>query len=169
MPSYTTVEALLKKICGKFTNKGLDMDDLMQEARLIVWKSENKYDKSLGVAWTTYAGRVAYNELRRKLYWPSGERRYSTPQEFNKELSGGMCPQAVAEVAEIIGKISKFRNAREGQRSKVYLIDSQDKAINYVLTDQTIPKNLGLAKQMGMKKLEAYLRKEIGEEVTIDL
>jgi RNA polymerase sigma factor (sigma-70 family) len=172
MPDYRTVENLLKKICRKFTNKGLDMEDLMQEARFIVWRAENKYDGSLGFAWSTYAGRVAYNELKRKLYWPSGRRRYASTRKSPEanEITGGMCPLEAAEVAEAVSKVEEFRTKRpKGQRSPIYLNDTQDKALGYLLSGETVPKPLGLAKQSAVKKLEAHLRKEIDQDIELPI
>lgn len=62
---WVSCERLVRSLASKYCSEGLDLDDLQQEARLVIWEVHSSYTPEMGISLHTFLGRRIRDALRR--------------------------------------------------------------------------------------------------------
>src|SRR4051812_27852418 len=118
-------QALLRKIISRIVTNDFDVDELVQECLLEVWRRAANYDpvKGQALGWlVTLARRRAIDRVRRKsAYWRAQDRfRLEHETENTTAMHSGADEEAAQDdTAEVIGRL--IDNLPEAQQQAVRL------------------------------------------------
>ena len=149
--------ALLRTIIGRIVSNDHDVDEVVQECLLEIWRRAESYDPAKGQAlgWlVTLSRRRAIDRLRRKSsYWRAQDRfRVECETESANEMHCGADEEAAqGDTAEVVARL--IANLPEAQQQVVQLAYFQGMSQRQIAAHTGIP--LGTIKT----RLELALRK----------
>jgi RNA polymerase sigma-70 factor (ECF subfamily) len=153
-------QALLRTIISRIISNDYDVDELVQECLLEVWRRAENYDSSKGQAlgWlVTLARRRTIDRLRRKsAYWRAQDRfRIECESETATATQRGADEEAVQDdTAEVVGRL--IANLPEAQQQAVKLAYFHGMSQRQIAAQTGIP--LGTIKtrlELAMRKLRS--------------
>lgn len=156
----------------------LEFDDILQQARIGLFKAAKKYNPNRGATFSTYAWHVIKNDLN-TLY--AKQQRYAQRETVSLDILASQsdeenesCRDLLQDEKEDVFKKIKFREEKKAVQLAISKLPDRQKKIIYGLLDgqdyRTIGKQLGFSKisaktlvsrayQRSLKNLKAELEK----------
>ena len=153
-------QALLRTVIGRIVSNDYDVDEIVQECLLEVWRRATSYDPAKGQAlgWlVTLSRRRAIDRLRRKsAYWRAQDRfRLQCETEAMTAMHCGADEEAAQDdTAAVVGRL--ISNLPEAQQQAVHLAYFQGMSQRQIAAHTGIP--LGTIKtrlELAMRKLRS--------------
>ena len=153
-------QALLRTVIGRIVSNDYDVDEIVQECLLEVWRRASSYDPAKGQAlgWlVTLSRRRAIDRLRRKsAYWRAQDRfRVECETEASTAMHCGADEEAAQDdTAAVVGRL--ISNLPEAQQQAVQLAYYQGMSQRQIAAHTGIP--LGTSKtrlELAMRKLRS--------------